>query len=644
MRIRPVRTDVDSFIRKPISRLDPDKIVFYDIETNHQYAPYAKLKMCAAQYGLYGKPKLFKCKQDWKEFKEFVAQPDVLKVQFNGVNFDDIVLDRYGIDIHPQNRHDIFFMLKSVSPNLPGFGLKFASYYFLGDLHFPEQAVYRYMHEHDVPMHKVPWDILAKYNKHDVIQTFNLFRMIWDVVVRKGENYWKSYMNALMMGEPLLEMETEGGIYLHEFRLNKRLHRLQRRVKLYTDKAIKYTRGRVQNPNSSKQLGEYLTRYDKIKLELSDKNQFIVKKQVLVSLMDDNPLAKYAYKIREAQGAIKYYENYNKALQDDTYLFMDTNEYSWIPVQFSVNAAGTRRFTSQSLYHLNFQNPNDAAKTVQAVPKGHLGWWFDATQIENVVHIFESHDDIRRRAYEADPNWNEYVWLCNEICGTNKTKEELDDKELSRSVQIPHWTVYKQYKTGKLGLNFGMGAKKFGKLFGLTQDAMYSTFDDIHRGCPAIKELQHRVAFDLSTRGYVEDVFGCRYSGPPRMAYKVVAYLIQGCGTGSLPKAQIRSNWETLRSFDRRMPARIRRTTKSGVMCVTTHDENGGRLNLELGPEYCLQALQRMHHNMTKKFSHLFDNIPLRSKMYLSRTTASDHDREEVDINDTKTILSYLER
>lgn len=638
-KIRPVRTDWSRFIRKPLDSLDPEKLIFYDIETTHQFAPYTQLRMCAAAYG-WGDPFILRTKGEWKEFRRRMADPSYIKVQFNGVNFDDIVLDRFGIDVHPQNRHDLFLILKTISPNLPGFSLKFASFYFLGDPHFPEADVIRYMSENKCQMHEVPYPILARYNKHDVVQTQNLFRLGWDVVIRK--EHWRSYHNRLFMGEPLLEMETEGGIYLDPPRIWKRLRRLHRRVQLYTNKAITYTQGQVQNPNSSKQLGEYLSKIDKIELELTDSGEFCVKKSVLVSLMDDNPLARYAFKIREANGTIKYYENYLNALEDETYEFMQTESYGWIPVQFSNCAAGTGRFTSQSLYRLNFQNPNEAAKAVQIIPEGQLGWWFDATQIENVVHIYESGDDVRRKAYEADPDWNEYVWLCNEICGTNKTKDELDDKEHSRSVQIPHWTIYKQYKTGKLGLNFGMGEGKFGKFFGLSTEAAHETFADIHRGCPTIRQLQSRVAYDLEHKGYVEDVFGCRYSGPPRMAYKVVAYLIQGCGTGSLPRAQIRANWETLRSFDDRLPRRLRRTTKAGHLCVTTHDENGGRINLALGPERILQLLQKLNYNMTKKFSPLFGGIPLRAKMYLSRTTAAE--AKEVKITDIKTIMSYIEK
>lgn len=620
-----------NWIRKPIDKLDEDKLVFYDIETDHQFAPYTKIKMISAQYG-WGKPFVVRTEGEMREFKRKVAAPDVIKVDFNGVNFDRTVCRRHKIPIHPLNAHDLFFMFKTMNPNLPAFAMKFIAFYFLGDPHFPQMELNQWCLENGKSMSEAPFAILASYNKHDIVQTEQLFRVCWDHVIT--DEHWKPYMNDLLMGEPLYEMEIEGGIYLDPKRIWVGLHRLQKRIQRLTARAIKLTHGAVQNPNSSAQLASWFSRDENIEMKLTDNGEFQVNKQLLVAIKETNKVGWIAFKIREALGVLKYYENYLKALEDTTY--KATQRDAWIPVQFSVSSARTRRFTSQSYYKLNFQNPNKEAKKMQVVPDGFVGFSHDATQIENVVHIYESKDTDRRRAYERDTKWNEYVWLCQRITNTDKTKEELDEIP---SQQVPNWSVYKQYKTGKLGLNFGMGVGLYCEMFGLTRVVGEETFADIHRACPAIRELQDRVAYDLKRYGFVKDAFGKRYSGPPRLAYKVVAYMVQGCGTGSLPKAQIRANWETLRSFDKLMPSRLR-GTKCGVMCLTTHDENTGRISLELGPERILQCLQKMNFNMTKKFSPLFDNIPLRSKMYLTRTTQAA--AEEVDINDTKKILTYL--
>lgn len=623
-----------TFIRCPLDELG-ENIVFYDIETDHQYAPYATIKSIAAQYGFRGRPRMVTTRKSRRRLRKKLADPSCIKVQFNGINFDDIVLERSGYHVHPQNRHDVFLMFKTIAPGLPAFSQKFIAFYYLRDPHFPEQRLHAWCNRKGKDMHEAPRRLLYEYNAHDVKQLVDLFRLSWDIIIR--DEHWDAYMEDNMMGEPLLEMETEGGIILDHAGCWKNLHALQKEVLKQQALARELTEGVVNNANSSKQLAHWFTHFDNLELELTAAGEFSVKKSVLVSLRDSNPVADCAFRIREANGTLKYFENYLKALDDPTYA--DRYEGSWIPVQFSVSSARTRRFTSQSLYKLNFQNPNGAAKSVQLCPEGFIDFSFDATQIENIVHIYESEDDARRIAYEADPDWNEYVWLCNEILGTNKSKEELDDKVHSRSPRIPGWTLYKEYKTGKLAINFGMGVAKFCALFGLDRDVGEVIFQDVHRACPAIKELQRRVAFDVKSDGFVTDVFGKRYTGSVHSAYKVVAYLIQGCGTGSLPKAQIRANWETLRRFDKYMPRSLR-SHKCGVMCQTTHDSNGGRIDLRMGDERILQLLQKMNYNMTEKFSHKFDNIPLRSKLYLTKTNLDNV--IEVPLNKPKAILQII--
>jgi hypothetical protein len=132
--------------------------------------------------------------------------------------------------------------------------------------------------------------------------------------------------------------------------------------------------------------------------------------------------------------------------------------------------------------------------------------------------------------------------------------------------------------------------------------------------------------------GYVEDVFGHIYTGDVRKAYKILAYLVQGCGTGSLPKAHIRANYDTLRKYD---TDRV----YAGPMCGTTHDENSFRLNLRLGGDCIIAILSECMYNMTDRFSPLFDGIPLRAKMYLSRTTT--HEASETAISDHEKIRSF---
>ena len=620
--------------RKSIAELQAckAKLLFFDVETNHQFAPYCTMKIIGVQYGLEGKPYIIKTQKQEREFKKWLLDPTILKCSWNGLNFDNIVLDRHGYPSTEVNNHDLMLAMKTIAPALPAYSLKYCNFHYFGDPNFPEMALEEWAKKTGRDKWEAPPELLDPYCLHDIVQTVMMFRLVWDVVIRDA--HWDAYCLDISQGKPLMEMMLEGGLYLNEADLTKRIASLQMSKLGWEQAAYQRSHGKVLNPNSSKQVGLYLDERG-FQLALTANGDFSVPKSLLVDLLDlDDPtndrdeVLRCTYEVRQINNSLKYFNNYVAALQHCD----DHKKRGWIPTSFSISRARTRRYLSDSMYKLNFQNANEQAKTVQVVPSGWLGVWIDSTQVENVVHIYESQDTIRRAAYEADPSWNEYVWLCNRILGgTPRGKAELDS---IASPQMPNWSIYKQYKTIKLALNFGMGVSKFCTTAGVDERTGKRAFDLVHEACPAIHKLQRKVADELVANGRVVDTFGHCYSGSARGAYKVVAYLIQGCGTGSLPKAQIRANYDTLRSFDSRS-----RNGKSGVLCGTTHDESGLRLKLSLGKKTLVAILQELMHNMTDKFSHKFDNIPLRAKMFLSRSTAAE--AEEVDITDLETIARF---
>ena len=85
-----------------------------------------------------------------------------------------------------------------------------------------------------------------------------------------------------------------------------------------------------------------------------------------------------------------------------------------------------------------------------------------------------------------------------------------------------------------------------------------------------------------------------------------------------------------------------RKLASYGVLAGTTHDENSGRISLSLSEDKIVATLQQMMFNMTEKFSDRFDGIPLRAKLYLSRTTTAE--RMEVNPNDIKTIRKLIRK
>lgn len=614
------------WINVPLDDLVNYRIVFYDTETDDKFATYANLQTCAVQYGLLGEPEMVSSAKDWNKLESWLADPEVIKVDFNGVNYDNVVLAKHHIVVAEENWHDMFQAFKNISPNLPSYSQKFIAYYYLADLHFPEMRLHKWFLENDKSWEQLPEappELVEEYNKWDITQLVNLFRIAWDNV-RKPE-YWESYLDDMLCGKPLAEICLKGGDYLDGKRIMRRAMRMRERIERLTIQAERITDGEVANVRSVKQLGQYLRDFENIELKLTDSGEFALDKRALQAIIPNNKVAWIASKVREATKSLAYYENMTTALEDRTY--MRTVKRGWIPKQISISSARTRRATSQSKHKINFQNIPPEVESVQIIPVGKLYWKIDLDQVENVVHIFYSKDRRRRRAYESDPKWSEYVWLANEILGTSLTKDEL---EKIPSKMVPNWSEYKLFKSCKLGMNFGMGVGLFCEMNGLARDIGRDAFNEVHRACPAIKELQNICAGQLNTVGYVVDPFGKRYTGPARMAYKVVAYWVQGCGTGSLPKAILRDNWDSQRSFGR----------KSGDLNGTTHDDFTGYISLEhMTPSQILQLLQMFKHNVTK-YSSFFGDIPLRSKLKLSRTTVAE--AQSFDFDDRKSILKFI--
>lgn len=606
------------------------KRVFYDIETDCEHPPYAQMTLVGALVEETGQiDRVFTWEAPFTEDKlqsiRFqLCGPDINeRVGFNNLNFDDLVLYNHDIEIPEDNTHDAMLAIKTCYPNMPSFALKFLCWHLLADPHWEQFELNQTGHRFG----DLVSDKLRAYHKKDLYQ----HRAIWDWVKDKvrSEKHWEAYQLDMRMKLPLQEMIFDGGVWVDVPKCKATLEDLQKKKVIIQEEMLKETDGKVKNANSNRQVGNYLAKVEDFALSLTNTGEFQVKKKDLADIlgMDEEQMRKWkpgqaspissvamlAWQMRDNETIRKYVTNYYKAA-------MGTDMGGWIPASYSISRAATRRTLSKSYFKINFQNSTEAIDEFKIIPPEYLGWFIDSTQVENVDHIYETSDVARRLSYEADEEWNEYVWLCNRILGTNKTKKELDS---IKSTQVPHWSVYKVYKTIKLALNFGMGVKKFCKDLGLDEQIGRKLFDDIHQACPAIRQLQQGVKDEIERNGFVQDTFGHIYSGPPEEAYKIVAYLIQGCGTGSLPKAQLRANYDTLHLWSEKMGTTV------GMLNATTHDETSGLLRLDLGYDRIYPILKNLMFNMTKKFEHKFDNIPLRAKLYLSTTNWADRKNNE---------------
>ena len=606
-----------------MQNLDPDKIIFYDIETDFQWAPYAELQMVGYQVGFDTEPKILDLRDNIQTtwFKETLASPEWTKVHFNGINFDEIVLNRYGYWTNPINRHDVYLMIKTCSPLLPAYGLKFLNCYFYMDWHEPERQLRGWCLLNGKEPSEAPQEFREAYCKYDVTQTIRLFNRYWSIVNRPL--HWTAYSGIeLPFGEVLHEMMMDGGDYVDPVQIVDKISELTDVNSDLEEEAKELTEGQVTNPNSTKQVAEWLKYFEQVDLEISQKGNLICRKDDLLTLLDlDDPnndtsrLARVCFEIRGNTKQIGYLRAFYRAAQHELELDENRNFYSqWkcvkIPKSYNLSTARTRRFTSSSKYGLNFQNQDKHSKFIELNPPEWITFSIDLSQIENVVHIFESKDIARQKAYEQDPEFNEYVWLGNQILGTNMNKKEMDSQP---SPVNNKWTLYKQFKTVKLAMNFGMGTNSFAEKNGLSHYEAKQLYETIHKACPAIRNLQRRVESDLLRFGYVQDPFGHIYSG--KEAYKVVAYLIQGCGTGSVPKAIARAIYDILHGC---FPS------GTAHLCGLVHDEIQFRIHLSQSSTNIANAVRECFDACTKRFNHLFAGIPIRCKLYITKTNLAD--------------------
>lgn len=598
-----------------------DNIIFYDIETNFQWAPYAQLRIVGYQINN-NKPTILNL-QDFAEcqwFKQILANPKWTKVHFNGINFDEVVLKLHGFPTEPTNRHDVYLMAKTCHPALPAYGLKFLNCYFFGDWHEPERRLRGWCALHDCSSDQAPIEMQHEYCLYDVTQTVRLFKMYWPLVQRP--NHWKAYTEIeLAFGEVLHQIMLDGGDYVNVKQTKEKIDELTRVNCELIKETITSTDGKVTNPNSTKQVAEWLKYFEQIELQISDKKNLICRKEDLLTLLDlDNPendtsrIARLCFEIRSNIKQIGYLRAFRRAALYELRRLDNRRVYRQggcikIPKSYSLSTARTRRFTSSSRYGINFQNQDKYSKQIELNPPGWITFSIDLTQIENVVHIYESKDLERRCAYELDPEYNEYVWLGNVIMGTNMDKKQMDS---IRSTVNNKWSMYKQFKTIKLAMNFGMGPTLFAEKNGLSPYEAKKLFNIIHKACPAIRHLQNRVEADLIQNGYVSDPFGHVYSG--RQAYKVVAYLIQGCGTGSIPKAMARAIYDVLSELPK----------GSAYLCGLTHDEITFRIRTTVRSNSIIDYVRRCLYMCTEQFSPLFDGIPLRAKLYITTTNLAE--------------------
>lgn len=517
---------------------------------------------------------------------DILADPERSLV-FHNAKFDIKILEANGYFIGGKV-HDTYLQAKVLYEHFPSYSLDYLMYHFLGDLHVPYSTMSDWFRINgygvdasDWKMEDLPAEILRDYAIKDAEGTFKLFWVLREGIRRN--RLLKSYMIELGTIRPVIDME-KGGILIDRPWVKKYMADLSRKTSSLRAQAQKISGIEDLNLNSVRQMAEVMTR-EGVTFPRTEKGNLKFDKKTRAAMT--HPLIEIKNAVSDNQKIIKTYcEN----------LFQATdNSRSMAWPNFQQSFAATRRFSSRGVagsnVKLNWQNLPEQMMRAILVPKGMAGWYFDYKGIENVLHIFFSEDKARRKAYEDDEDWSEYLWLSEKIMGKRITKEH---------------PRYKGIKSTKLGMNYGLGWRKYASMNGLSLEEAKASFDQVSAACPAIKLLQDKVASQLMKQGHVRDPFGYIYHGPARMAYKVVAYMIQGCAAALMKCAIARVH---------EIDGVTARLTIHDSIYFTTRDN---KQQWELARQAQLAMTD---------FSYLFDGLPIRVDTFRSVTTWSDKKR-----------------
>jgi len=101
-------------------------------------------------------------------------------------------------------------------------------------------------------------------------------------------------------------------------------------------------------------------------------------------------------------------------------------------------------------------------------------------------------------------------------------------------------------KNINFGIIYGMGPKKFCEMvnrqypdFNMTYTDARGFINKYYATYQKVRTFTWRVPQKILDVGYVQDVFGRKYSTPRDESYKGVNYLIQGCAAGIIKKAMV---------------------------------------------------------------------------------------------------------
>lgn len=190
----------------------------------------------------------------------------------------------------------------------------------------------------------------------------------------------------------------------------------------------------------------------------------------------------------------------------------------------NINPTNTRtgRMSSNNPNLMNIPRPTSGYDKDNSVRKcficrtGYTNFYYDYSQMEMWLFAFSANETTMLKALENGVDVHETTAI--EMLGKHIVDK---DNKISKDIR-------QLYKQVNFGIIYGMGSRGLSEFL----DISFVKASDMRKAYlikfPAINEFIHRCKVDLARKGYIEDIFGRRYSIDPAKAYKAVNAIVQG--------------------------------------------------------------------------------------------------------------------
>jgi len=433
------------------------------------------------------------------------------EVVFHNAKFDILMLMAQGMRVNA-TVHDTMIAAAIYNSDEGTLKLKDLAKKYLKEDNDEEIKIKDYMRKHKLVSYAdIPRELLEPYARKDAKDTMGLF---------------KFYRKEGIIGDP---------VYQQEMRLLRCLVDMQRRGvlidKLFCQKNLKACQGKIKdlekkinlfkkgiNTNSSKQLATFLFEDEGIRCDyLTEKGNPAFDEYHLQKY--DHPIIPLILEIRELE---KIKTTYLETLLEKC------DDKNQIHCDFFQVGARTGRFSCRSpnLQNIPRSGVVDIRRAFTCRP-GYSNYYFDYSQIELRILAHYSQEPLMLEEFQKE-DCDLHTRTCEAVFG-EVTKQK---RNLSKNINF--------------GIIYGMGPKKFCEMvnrqypeFNMTYTDARAFINKYYETYKKVRIFTWRVPQKILDVGFVKDVFGRKYTCPPRESYKGVNYLIQGCAAGIIKKAMI---------------------------------------------------------------------------------------------------------